>query len=133
MKGTANEDRKFLLPLKTQLIIVLMRLRLGLDGADLAFRFDVSESTVSRLWVTWLDFLHNKLRQVPTWMPPDLCDKYRPQAFLSKGFNTVDGILDCTEIFIETPSSFRVQSETYSLYKKHNTAKGLIVAAPTDL
>ncbi|XP_037513457.1 uncharacterized protein LOC119390023 [Rhipicephalus sanguineus] len=130
MKGTANEDRKFLLPLKTQLIIVLMRLRLGLDGADLAFRFDVSESTVSRLWVTWLDFLHNKLRQVPTWMPPDLCDKYRPQAFLSKGFNTVDGILDCTEIFIETPSSFRVQSETYSLYKKHNTAKGLIVCSP---
>ncbi|KAL1480528.1 hypothetical protein MTO96_050944 [Rhipicephalus appendiculatus] len=93
-------------------------------------RFDVSESTVSRLWVTWLDFLHNKLRLVPTWMPPDLCDKYRPQAFLSKGFNTVDGILDCTEIFIETPSSFRVQSETYSLYKKHNTAKGLVVCSP---
>ncbi|KAL3220081.1 hypothetical protein MRX96_030094 [Rhipicephalus microplus] len=108
MKETENEDRNFILPLKTQLVLVLMRLRLGLDGLDLAYRFGVSTSTVSRIWVTWLDFLDNRLRQVPTWMPPHLCDKYRPQAFTDKGYTTVDGILDCTEIFIETPSSFRV-------------------------
>lgn len=95
-----------------------------------SYRFGVSTSTVSRIWVTWLDFLDNRLRQVPTWMPPHLCDKYRPQAFTDKGYTTVDGILDCTEIFIETPSSFRVQSETYSSYKKHNTAKGLVVCSP---
>lgn len=63
-------------------------------------------------------------------MSPQLCDKYRPKAFIDKGYTTVDGILDCTEIFIETPSSFRVQSETYSSYKKHNTAKGLVVCSP---
>ncbi|KAL3205694.1 hypothetical protein MRX96_040697 [Rhipicephalus microplus] len=103
MKETENEDRNFILPLKTQLVLVLMRLRLGLDGLDLAYRFGVSTSTVSRIWVTWLDFLDNRLRQVPTWMPPHLCDKYRPQAFTDKGYTTVDGILDCTEIFIETP------------------------------
>ncbi|KAG0445166.1 hypothetical protein HPB47_019026 [Ixodes persulcatus] len=38
MKETEKEDRRFILPLKTQLILVLMRLRLGLDGMDLAFR-----------------------------------------------------------------------------------------------
>ncbi|KAL3186660.1 hypothetical protein MRX96_026817 [Rhipicephalus microplus] len=103
MKETENEDRNFILPLKTQLVLVLMRLRLGLDGLDLAYRFGVSTSTVSRIWVTWLDFLDNRLCQVPTWMPPHLCDKYRPQAFTDKGYTTVDGILDCTEIFIETP------------------------------
>ncbi|KAH9366770.1 hypothetical protein HPB48_012457 [Haemaphysalis longicornis] len=91
MKETENEDRNFILPLKTQLVLVLMRLRLGLDGLDLA---------------------------------------YRPQAFIDKGYTTVDGILDCTEIFIKTPSSFRVQSETYSSYKTHNTAKGLVVCSP---
>ncbi|XP_077552535.1 uncharacterized protein LOC144166989 [Haemaphysalis longicornis] len=63
-------------------------------------------------------------------MPPHLCDKYGPQAFIDKGYSTVDRILDCTEIFIETPSSFRVQSETYSSYKKHNTAKGWVVCSP---
>ena len=39
-------------------------------------------------------------------------------------------ILDCTAIFIQMPSSFRAQSQTYSSYKSHNTAKGLIGIAP---
>lgn len=126
----AVERRKFYVPLKDQLILVLVRLRLGLDGMDLAFRFGISNSTLSRIWITWLDFLRNRLTQIPTWPSSDVCDRYRPEAFKEKGYDTVDGILDCTEIFIETPSSFRVQSETYSTYKKHNTLKGLVVCAP---
>ena len=31
-------------------------------------------------------------------------------------------IIDCTELFIEMPSSFRAQSQTYSSYKSHNEA-----------
>ncbi|XP_040357100.2 THAP domain-containing protein 11-like [Ixodes scapularis] len=42
MKETENEDRSFILPLKTQLILILLRLRLALDGADLAFRWAIS-------------------------------------------------------------------------------------------
>ncbi|XP_049268972.1 uncharacterized protein LOC125757424 [Rhipicephalus sanguineus] len=130
MKETESEYRNFIPPLKTQLMLVLMRLRLGLDGLGLAYRFGVSKTTVSRIWATWLDFLDNRLCQVPTWMPPQLCDKYRPKGFIDKGYTTVDGILGCTEIFIETPSSFRAQSETYSSYQNHNTAKGLVVCSP---
>lgn len=66
-------------------------------------------------------------------MSPALCDKYRPQVFIERGYTTVDGILDCTEVFIETPSSFRVQGETYSNYKKHNTAKGLVMCSPNGV
>ena len=40
-------------------------------------------------------------------------------------------IIDCTELFIEMPSSFRAQSQTYSSYKSHNTAKGLVGIAPS--
>ena len=39
-------------------------------------------------------------------------------------------ILECTEIFIEKPSCFRAQSATYSSYKSHNTAKGLVGISP---
>ena len=39
-------------------------------------------------------------------------------------------IIDCTEIFIEMASTFRCQSATYSGYKSHNTAKGLIGISP---
>ncbi|XP_077550799.1 THAP domain-containing protein 11-like [Haemaphysalis longicornis] len=50
-------------------------------------RVGVSESTVSRIWITWLDFLNNRLIQVPTSMPPQLGDKYHSQAFLTKGYS----------------------------------------------
>ena len=42
-------------------------------------------------------------------------------------------IIDCTEIFIEMPSSFRAQSQTYSKYKGHNTAKGLVGISPSGI
>lgn len=39
-------------------------------------------------------------------------------------------ILDCTEIFLETPSSLLLQSQLYSTYKSNTTLKGLIGIAP---
>ena len=52
-----------------------------------------------------------------------------PQAFRDSYPNT-RVIIDCTELFIERPTSFRSQSATYSSYKNHNTAKGLIGISP---
>ena len=39
-------------------------------------------------------------------------------------------IIDCTELFMETPSQPRSQSATFSTYKNHNTGKALIGIAP---
>ena len=39
-------------------------------------------------------------------------------------------IIDCTEFLIERPSSCRSQSITFSNYKNHNTAKGLLGISP---
>ena len=39
-------------------------------------------------------------------------------------------IIDCSEIFIETPRNFDARSKTYSNYKKHNTVKFLIGITP---
>ena len=41
-------------------------------------------------------------------------------------YPTTQVIIDCSELFIETPSSLRTQSVAYSNYKHHNTAKGLV-------
>ena len=38
--------------------------------------------------------------------------------------------MDCSEIFIERPLSFQARAKTYSNYKRHNTAKFLIVISP---
>ena len=40
------------------------------------------------------------------------------------------GIIDCSEIFIDTPLNFEARSQTYSNYKKHNTIKFLIAITP---
>ena len=52
-----------------------------------------------------------------------------PQVFRQK-YPLTRVVLDCTELIIEKPSCFRAQSETYSSYKSHNTAKGLVAIAP---
>ena len=39
-------------------------------------------------------------------------------------------ILDCTEIFVQTPTSLLLQSQFYSSYKSSTTLKGLIGITP---
>ena len=49
---------KRLLSPEEELFLCLVRLRLGLLERDIARRFNISVSQVSRIWVTWLDFLY---------------------------------------------------------------------------
>ena len=51
-----------------------------------------------------------------------------PEVFRQK-YPLTRVVLDCTELFIEKPSCFRAQSETYFSYKSHSTAKGLVAKA----
>ena len=67
--------------------------------------------------------------QLPIWASKKTVEKTMPDCFkFDSPFTRV--ILDCTEIFIEKPSCFRAQSATYSSYKSHNTAKGLVGISP---
>lgn len=50
-----------------------------------------------------------------------------------KKFPNTRIILDCTEFFIEIPSSLVNQTLTYSSYKSHNTFKLLVGISPTGV
>lgn len=52
-----------------------------------------------------------------------------PDSF-KKLYPSTQVILDCTEIYVQTPSSFLLQSQLYSSYKSNTTLKGLIAIAP---
>ena len=40
-------------------------------------------------------------------------------------------IIDCSEVFIQRPTSLTARAQTYSNYKSHNTIKFLVAITPT--
>ena len=121
--------RKSKLSLEEQFFLVMVRLRLGLFEVDLADRFGVHPSTVSRIIITWLNLMYVKFQQLPAWLSRRKINRLMPPCF-KKWYPTTRVIIDCTDIFINTPSSLARQSATWSSYKEHNTVKCLIGITP---
>ncbi|XP_057293202.1 uncharacterized protein LOC130621831 [Hydractinia symbiolongicarpus] len=115
---------------ETEFFMILIRLRCGFPIEDMAIRFNMSTSNVSRIFITWIDFLHTQLRVLPIWASKKTVAETMPKCFKDL-YPTTRVIIDCTEIFTEMPSSYRSQSATFSSYKHHNTAKGLVGIAPS--
>ena len=112
-----------------ELFLTLCRLRVNIPEKVLADNYNMSVSEVSRIFATWLDLLYSRLIQLPVWATKKTNEETVPEVFQQK-YPLTRVILDCTELFIEKPSCFRAQSDTYSTYKSHNTAKGLVAIAP---
>ena len=121
-------QKRFLEP-DDELFLTLCRLRVNMPEKVLAHNYNISVSEVSRIFATWLDLLFSRLIQLPVWATRRTVEETMPKVFRQK-YPLTRVVLDCTELFIEKPSCFRAQSETYSLYKSHNTAKGLVAIAP---
>lgn len=117
------------LPLIDQFFMFLVKIRLGLFQQDLGCRFNVSQSTVSRIIITWANFLYFQLGSLPIWPSRDKVDHYMPDCFKTV-YPSTRVILDCTEIEVQTPSALSLNSEFYSHYKGTTTFKGLIGISP---
>ena len=105
-----------------KLLMTLMRIRRSLLQEDLAVRFVVNQSTVSRTLNSWIPMLARQLEQLIQWPQTTIGPSHSSYIHLP---NTV-GIIDGTEIFIERPSNLTTQKATWSDYKSHNTAKYLV-------
>lgn len=94
-----------------QFFLTLVKLRLDLKLTDLAFRFGVSKSVVSRYLTTWISFLYHHLKEIE-WMPSvQQVSGTQPHGFRSHYPNTF-AIIDASEVFVETPSDLFMQSST---------------------
>ena len=128
--GIRRRQRK-ITPLN-QFFLTLIKLKLNLRNKDLAYRFGISESLVSRYIATWICFLYQQLKEI-TWMP-EVAQVVGtlPSSFREK-YPTTYAIIDASEVFLETPSDLHLQSSTWSSYKSHNTGKILIGCTPNGV
>ncbi|KAK3099693.1 hypothetical protein FSP39_008144 [Pinctada imbricata] len=112
-----------------ELFMFLCRVRCGFLSEDLAVRFNIHKSSVSRKLITWANFLYLLLGSINIWPNRDKIQIHMPEDFKLLYPNTRI-IIDCTEIYTERPSSLALGSKTFSSYKSHNTWKGLVGIAP---
>ena len=113
-----------------ELFVTLVWLCCWLPIENFSAIFNIVTSTISWIIITWITFFHSNLRPLPIWNQRKTIDEFMPKAF-KELYPSTRCIVDCTEIFIEMPTSYRCQSATFSNYKHHNTAKGLIEIAPS--
>ena len=94
-----------------EFLLVLMRLKAGVFVQDLADRFGISTSLVSRICITWINLLYHELKDLFPFPTQELVRKNMPKEFAQ--YATTRVILDCTELFIQRPSAMLAQSETW--------------------
>lgn len=86
---------------KDQLVLTLTKLHQAVPNKDLAYRFQLSESTVSKIINTRIQFLFVKSAVLKKRMFPsyELVKQNLPSCF--KSFKNVRVIIDCFEIFVQ--------------------------------
>ena len=89
-----NLGKKRSLSLLGEYFLVLIRLKVGLF---------ISSGYVSKLFTTWTIFLFQELPMLFPFPSQQMTRKYMPKQFNSYPSTRI--IIDCTEIFIEIPSS----------------------------
>lgn len=109
---------------------VLCRLRRGFSERHLDNLYGVAQSTVSRLFISWIKFMYLKFGQVCIWPSKAVVQKTMPADFREK-FPSTRVVIDCTEVFSEMPSNLLLNSELFNSYKNHVTLKGLVGISPS--
>ena len=113
-----------------EFLLTLMWLRLGLLRKDLADRFNISESLSSQIFNSWVTAMHKVLSHLVFWPSKEQIIATKPNRY--RHLPDLRAIIDCSEIFIETPKDPLLQAATWSDYKHHNTGKFLIGVAPNS-
>ena len=96
---------------------------------DLAFRFKISPALVSKTVATWLRFMAQELSWMIMWPSKGQIKLELPDSF-QRLYPNVRCIIDCTEVFTDTPSALDVQAALWSEYKHHCTMKFLVGITP---
>lgn len=120
------------LPLRSEFLLTLMKLRSGCTNEFLATAFGILPSTCSSIINTWIRFLANFLRPIVYW-PDKATIMASMPSYLRNKYPHLRCIIDCSETLIERPRDLKLQAATWSDYKKKNTLKYLVAITPTGM
>lgn len=119
------------IPLASQLLLTLMKLRLNTPDLDLAERFLLSRPSVANITKTFIAALYEFLyvgmieRGVPSRRKNKLS---LPQCF--SGYENCRLVMDATEISQDVPKHLEDKCLAYSQYKSKHTVKAVVSVAP---
>lgn len=82
-----------------EFFLFMMKIRLNNEDQDLAYRFNISATVVSSIFLTWLQFLYFQLQGLVKFISKDVIDQHMPKDFKTK-YPATRVILDATEIEI---------------------------------
>lgn len=129
-EGCTSIGRRRSLEPREEFFLVLCRLRRGFAEKHLAHLFGISQSTVSRTFLSWINYMYLKFGQVSIWPNREVIRATMPDSFKEK-YSCTRVIINCTEIRCQMPSSLLLNSKLFSSYKNHVTLKGLVGIAPS--
>ena len=109
-----------------EFVMVLMKLRLNVPFQDLAYRFVLSLSSVSRIFMSWIIAMDLRLSCFIHWPDREQLWKTMLMCFQYTFGRKVTVIIDYFEVFINKPTNLLARAQTFSSYKHHNTIKVLI-------
>lgn len=115
-----------------QFFLTLMKLRQNKCIFELSRFFNISTTTVSNMFITWINFIYQLWSKINIWPHKDLVQYYMPDHFKQYNVN-VRVILDGTEIHVQKPKHPTAQQASWSSYKHGNTLKILVGATPGGL
>ena len=84
----------------------MCRLRQGFPKDHLAQLFNVSASTVSKIFITWVNFMFFKFGKINIWPNRKVINTI-PESFKGR-YKYIRVIVDCTEVRCQMPSSLQL-------------------------
>ena len=115
-----------------EMFLVLCHLRYNTLEQDLGDGYSIDSCTIPRILTSWIHFFYLDSEAATYMASLEIVNQTMPACFKAN-YPATPITSDCTELFIEMPSSFRAQSQTYLSYQSHNTAKGLVGPAPSGI
>ena len=117
------------LSLEDHMLVPLMKLKLGLLNKDLAVRFDIATSRMSKIFRSLVPLIAAHMTNLIVWPDHGTIRRYLCR---SSKMNFKDCVctIDCSGIFIERPKNLTARVKTWSNYKHNNTSKYLIGILP---